>query len=136
MARIMEHPEWAERAEYANYKARLAHRDAFNQDIESVMVTRTTDEWMARFAGQVPAAPVYDVAQALENEFVAQRGAVVEARKRDGRTVRNVACPIRVSGDASPERAAPDLGADTDDLLAQAGLTSAQIDFLRSHGVI
>jgi crotonobetainyl-CoA:carnitine CoA-transferase CaiB-like acyl-CoA transferase len=76
------------------------------------------------------------VAQALENEFVAQRGAVVEARKRDGRTVRNVACPIRVSGDASPERAAPDLGADTDDLLAQAGLTSAQIDFLRSHGVI
>jgi len=136
MARIMEHPEWADRAEYANYKARLAHREAFNKDIESVMVTRTTDEWMARFAGQVPAAPVYDVAQALENEFVAQRGAVVEARKRDGRMVRNVACPIRVSGDASPERAAPDLGADTDDLLAQAGLTSAQIEFLRSHGVI
>lgn len=136
MARIMEHPEWAERPEYANYKARLAHRDQFNEDIESVMVTRTTEDWMSRFAGQVPAAPVYDVAQALDNDFVSQRGAVIEARKSDGRTVRNVACPIRMSDELMPDRAAPDLGADTDSLLAQAGLTAEQIEFLRSHGVI
>jgi crotonobetainyl-CoA:carnitine CoA-transferase CaiB-like acyl-CoA transferase len=136
MARIMGHPEWAERPEFANYKARLANRDQFNREIEAVMVTRGTDEWMQRFAGHVPAAPVYDVAQALDNPFVAQRAAVVEARKADGRTVRNVACPIRLSGETLPDRAAPDLGADTDALLAQAGLSDEQIAFLRQHGVI
>jgi crotonobetainyl-CoA:carnitine CoA-transferase CaiB-like acyl-CoA transferase len=136
MARIMDHPEWADRPEYSSYKARLAHRDQFNAEIEAVMVTRTTEAWMERFAGQVPAAPVYDVAQALDNPFVAARGAVAQARKADGRTVRNVSCPIRMSGDSVPDRAAPELGADTDDLLAQAGVTREQIEFLRCHGVI
>jgi len=136
MAQQMGHPEWAERPEYASYKARLAHRDLFNAEIESVMMTRSTAQWMECFAGQVPAAPVYSVGQALENPFAQQRGSIIEARKSDGRTVRNVAPPIRLPGEALPDRAAPDLCADTDAVLAEAGLTQDQIAFLRARGVI
>ncbi len=35
---------------------------------------RTTAEWLALFAGAVPAAPINDLAQALDNPFVTEHG--------------------------------------------------------------
>ena len=99
-------------------------------------MTDTTANWMKKFAGKVPASPVYNVAQALDNPFVQARAGVVAAHTPEGKEVMGVAAPIRCSGAVAPLRAAPAMGADTDALLTEAGFTAQQIQFLREHAVI
>ena len=91
---------------------------------------------MQRFAGTVPASPVYDVAQALQSEFVAERDGLVDFQYPDGRSARMIAAPIRVPGAALPTRAAPSMGADTEAELRAAGYSEERIAALRKAGVI
>jgi crotonobetainyl-CoA:carnitine CoA-transferase CaiB-like acyl-CoA transferase len=91
---------------------------------------------MALFAGKVPAAPVYDVAQALDNAFVAERAGVRDYAYPDGRKARMVAAPIRIPGVELPARAAPAMGADTEAELRAAGYSDERIAELRAAGVI
>ena len=91
---------------------------------------------MTRFGGKVPASPVYDVAQALDSSYVAERESLADYAYPDGRSARMIAGPIRIGGVELPRVAAPSMGADTDAMLTEAGYTSAQIDALRAAGVI
>jgi succinate---hydroxymethylglutarate CoA-transferase len=104
--------------------------------LDEALSARTTDEWMAHFAGSVPAAPVYDVGQALENGYVAERGGVVDYKYADGRSARMVAAPIRIPGVELPMRAAPAMGADTEAELRAAGFSPERIAALRATGAI
>jgi succinate--hydroxymethylglutarate CoA-transferase len=136
LAEKMGHPEWSERPEFKTFKDRLANRNQFNETLEAVFLTDTTNKWMKKFEGVVPAAPVYDVAQALDNPFVHSRHGVINASSTDGFSVAGVAAPIRCPGETVPANAAPALGEHTFDLLKQAGLSDQQIEFLREHAVI
>ena len=136
LAEALERPEWAADPDFASFEARLANRDRVTQMLDAALAARTTGEWLTRFAGRIPAAPVYDVAQALESEFVAERGGVQRFAYPDGRTVRMIAAPVRVPGTAPPTRAAPALGADTDAELRAAGYSDERIAALRAAGVI
>ncbi len=136
LAQTIGRPEWAQREQYNSYKARLANREQYNADIESVTITDTTENWMKKFAGKVPASPVYDVAQALDNPFLHSRQGVVKTQTPDGREILGVANPIKYAGDQAPLRAAPAMGADTDELLRQSGFSMDQIKILRDLAVI
>ena len=136
LAQAIGRPEWAQREQYNSYKARLANREQYNADIESVTITDTTENWMKKFAGKVPASPVYDVAQALDNPFLHSRQGVVKTQTPDGREILGVANPIKYAGDQPPLRAAPAMGADTDELLRQSGFSMDQIKILRDLAVI
>ena len=68
---------------------------------------RDDREWLERFGGRVPAAPVFDVKEALENPFVAERECVVNAEHPRFGKIRGVAAPVRVD-EPLPMRAAPD----------------------------
>lgn len=118
LAKIVGHPEWIDDPRYQNFKARLAHRDELTKDLDLALSTATTAEWMQRFGGQVPAAPVYNVAQALDSDYVRERGLVIESTHPERGSIRTLACPIRVPGEKLPTRAAPAMGADTDAILA------------------
>jgi len=129
-------PEWATDPDFATFKARLANRERVTQMLDTELKKRTTDEWIEHFAGAVPAAPVCDVAQALENDFVAERGGITEFTYPDGRSARMIAAPIRIPGVTLPTRAAPAMGADTEAELRAAGYTTESIAALRKAGVI
>jgi crotonobetainyl-CoA:carnitine CoA-transferase CaiB-like acyl-CoA transferase len=136
LAEALGKPEWIADPEFATFKARLANRERLTQMLDAALMTRTTDEWIAHFAGKVPASPVYNVAQALQSGFVAERGGVVDYSYPDGRAARMVACPIRISGATLPTHAAPPMGADTDALLREIGYPDERIAALRAAGVI
>ena len=136
LAEKMGHPEWSARPEFKTFKDRLANRVQFNETLETVFLTDTTNNWMKKFEGVVPAAPVYDVAQALDNPFVHSRQGVINATSPDGLSVAGVAAPIRCPGETAPTKAAPALGEHTYSLLKQAGLSDQQIQFLREQSVI
>lgn len=136
LADKMGHPEWSARPEFKTFKDRLANKSQFNETLEAEFLKDTTKNWMKKFEGIVPAAPVYDVAQALDNPFVHSRQGVINALSPDGLSVAGVAAPIRCPGESVPANAAPGLGEHTHVLLKQAGLTDQQIAFLREHAVI
>jgi crotonobetainyl-CoA:carnitine CoA-transferase CaiB-like acyl-CoA transferase len=136
LAQTLGRPEWATDPNFATFKARLANRERVTEMLDAALGERTTDEWMKRFAGSVPAAPVYDVAQALDNAFVAERDNVAGYSYPDGRKARMVTQPIRVAGAELPTRAAPAMGADTDAELRAAGYSNERIAALRAAGVI
>jgi crotonobetainyl-CoA:carnitine CoA-transferase CaiB-like acyl-CoA transferase len=124
-------PEWAEDARFRSFKDRLANRDLVNRLLDEALSARTTAEWLAHFAGMVPAAPVNDLKAALDNRFVAERGLI-----QDYDHVRMVAGPVRDSASEPPLRAAPALGADTDAVLRDCGFSDGEIAALRADKVI
>jgi crotonobetainyl-CoA:carnitine CoA-transferase CaiB-like acyl-CoA transferase len=136
LAQTLGKPEWTTDPQLATFKARLANRERVTQMLDAALMERTTAEWMERFAGAVPAAPVYDVAQALQNDFVAERDGIADFTYPDGRSARMIAAPIRVPGAELPTRAAPAMGADTEAELRAAGYSEERIAALRKAGVI
>ena len=130
-------PEWVRDPRFATFKSRLDNRVELNRLLDEALSARTTPEWMEAFAGKVPAAPVLDIAQALGNPFVRERGGTnAFTGSPHGGDIRMVASPIRVPGEDIPTRAAPGLGADTDDVLGSLGYSSDAIAALRKRGVV
>ncbi len=136
LCQLIGRPQWASDPDFAGFGARLANRERLTGMLDEALAARTTDEWMAHFAGKVPAAPVYDVAQALQSAFVAERGAVQDYAYADGRSARMVAAPLRFPGVELPARAAPAMGADTEAELRAAGYSDERIAALRAAGAI
>jgi crotonobetainyl-CoA:carnitine CoA-transferase CaiB-like acyl-CoA transferase len=129
----IDRPQWAEAPEYRTFKDRLAHRERLTEELDAVLQTQTTEEWMKRFAGKVPAAPVYDVAQALDNDFVAEQERLLEIPHGNG-SIRMIASPVRAG--EHPTRRAPAMGEDTQAVLQRAGYSDEQVAALRSAGAI
>jgi crotonobetainyl-CoA:carnitine CoA-transferase CaiB-like acyl-CoA transferase len=129
-------PEWASNEDYGSYKARLANRARLTADLDAVLGTATTEEWVGRLAGKVPVAPVYDVAQALENPFVAEQGRVMTAPHPDRGSIRTPACPIRCPGVDERIGIAPRLGEHTRELLRAIGYDEERIEALAAEKAI
>ena len=136
MAAALGRPEWAEGELYGSYAARLRHREQLTKDLDAVFSTAPTADWVKRLAGKVPVSPVYDVAQALENPFVQEQGCIMEAPHPARGTIRTVACPIRLPGEAPRVGIAPALGEHTDALLGEIGYDAARIARLREAGAV
>jgi crotonobetainyl-CoA:carnitine CoA-transferase CaiB-like acyl-CoA transferase len=117
LAQLIDRPEWASDPRYCNFKARLAHRDQLTEELDAVLMTATTEQWLKHFAGQVPAAPVNDVGQALDNPFARAQGLIVESQHPARGTIKTLACPIRCPGVTLPSQAAPRLGAHNQSIL-------------------
>jgi crotonobetainyl-CoA:carnitine CoA-transferase CaiB-like acyl-CoA transferase len=124
-------PEWAEDSRFRSFKDRLEHRELVNRLLDEALSARATAEWLAHFAGQVPAAPVNNLRQALNNPFVAERGRIAGFGP-----VRMVAGPVIDSAAEGPRNPAPPLGADTDAVLRECGFSAAEIAALTADGVI
>jgi succinate--hydroxymethylglutarate CoA-transferase len=130
-------PEWATDPRYCSFKARLANRAELTRDLDAALATRTTAEWMAELGGLVPASPVYDVGQALDNPFVREGGRVAAfTRPEGGETVHGLVGPVRIDGQAPPTMAAPAFGADTDSVLGRLGISAEAITALRADKVV
>ena len=124
------HPEWAEDPRFRTFKDRLANRDSVNTLLTEAFGTRNTAEWLDRFAGQVPAAPVNDLKAALDSPFVAERG-----RIGGFGAARMVEGPVRDAA-VAPHEPAPAFGADTDTVLEAFGFSPGEIAALRAERVI
>ena len=126
--------DWVSR--FPNFAQRLERREELTQMLDAEFSRHSTATWLGKLSGKVPVAPVYDVGEALENPFVAERGGVTDFSYPDGRKARLIANPIRLSDADLPRRAAPGLGADTDELLHGLGYSEERIAALRTAGAV
>jgi crotonobetainyl-CoA:carnitine CoA-transferase CaiB-like acyl-CoA transferase len=84
----------------------------------------------------VPVAPVYGLDQAMDNPWLVTTGMRDTVSHPDRDTIHVLANPIKVDGARLPNRAAPLLGADVDNVLAGAGYGADEIAELRAAGVV
>ena len=108
---------------YASASLRHRHREALASTIEHVTSTRPTAHWLAELqeAG-VPCAPILDFGQVFTDPHLLARSYFWDAPHRKVGPVRQLGSPMRFS--RTPVRrdaAAPMLGQDTADLLAELG---------------
>lgn len=119
-AELLGHAEWLDDPRFAEPAARLANRLALQDLIDSALGERPTDAWVALLSGEVPVAPVYDIAQALDNPFAAQVGMlnrVAHPAMPEG--MRMLSGPIRVNGARGADARAPWLGEHNADMLGK-----------------
>jgi crotonobetainyl-CoA:carnitine CoA-transferase CaiB-like acyl-CoA transferase len=114
---------------------RHANREALIAMIEAVTTTNTTAHWVSHLGGKVPVAAVNNLGEALDSEWMAANGMVTAVDHATG-PVRVLANPILVDGERLPNRAAPALGADTLDLLAEIGISADDAATLKAAGTI
>lgn len=125
-------PSWAEI--YPDFATRLKHRDRLTELLDKALSARTTDEWMAIFGGKVPASPVNDIGQALDNPFAQSTGQLIRYLAPDGTPVGSTGSAIRQPGEAPLANPAPPLAADQASVLAEMGLSEDEIERLRTAG--
>jgi formyl-CoA transferase/CoA:oxalate CoA-transferase len=123
---------------YATNPERVRNRDTLIPLLEEALVAGTSAEWadLLNEAG-VPAGPVNTVPAALDNPQVAAREMVVEVDHPSAGRLKMLGSPLKLSEQPpTVRRPPPTLGQDTDEVLAEAGLSSAQITKLREAGVV
>jgi crotonobetainyl-CoA:carnitine CoA-transferase CaiB-like acyl-CoA transferase len=127
-------PELATHADYATVEARRANRAALTAVLDEVFATATTAHWLQKLQGLLPAAPVYDLAQALDNPYLQSIGMLRELPHPGQGGYRVLANPIKLDGERLPSRRAPGLGEHTDSVLSELGYDAAAIAKLRAQG--
>ena len=107
-------------ARFSSIALRREHKAELVPLLDAAFVRRPTAGWMAALAGQLPIAPVYGLAQALDNPWVAAQGLVQPTPHPAAPGLRLLANPIKLDGQRLPGRACSNLGADTGVVLEAA----------------
>ncbi len=130
------HAEWKDDPRFRTFTERLEHRDEITRILDQALAERSTEQWLGILSGTVPVAPVNDIAQALDNPFVAEEGRLQSLTHPTDGTYRMVANPVRSSEGETPSQPAPGLGQHTNDLLDELGYSKERIDGLRDKSII
>jgi crotonobetainyl-CoA:carnitine CoA-transferase CaiB-like acyl-CoA transferase len=131
---VVGHPEEAERFTPADLQNRLGELYAA---VAKYSELHTTEEW-AQLCGQhsIPFAPVMDLDHAGEHDYWADGHMLDVAQHPTEGGYRVIGDPVKFSGAPSGvRRPAPDLGADTDEVLASLGWTEEQLADLHPEAV-
>ena len=121
-------------ARFATAVARRDHRDELTAILDLEFRREPTRHWLDRLQGLLPAAPVHDLAQALDNPYARSIGMVRNLPLPSRTDFRVLVNPIKLDGERLPSRPAPGLGEHTDELLREAGYDAEAIAALRAEG--
>jgi len=112
-------------------------QEVMHKRLEEIFVQKTRDEWVAELAHlDACFGPVNDLSEAFEDPQARARDMVVKVPTPMG-AMPAIGNPLKMLGDSAlPFRAAPGLGEQTDEVLAEAGFSSAEVDALRASGVV
>jgi len=119
---------------FATASDRRQNRDELTRVLDEEFLRGTTRQWLDRLQGVLPAAPVNDLAQALDNPYAHAIGMVKSLPHPSRADFRVLANPIKRDGERLPARTAPGLGEHTDELLHEVGYSDAEIAALRDLG--
>src|SRR5262249_50945996 len=105
-------PELKSDPRFCSQAARRRNRDLLTEVIDGELSRRTTQDWLRTFSGLLPAAPVFELDQALDSAFVGEIGMVRTVPHPPRGDFKVLANPLKIDGERPQQSAAPALGAD------------------------
>lgn len=138
LCEALDRPDLPQEPRFANLSVRFENRSELVEILSAEFRKRTTDAWMERLRGKVPAAPVYELDEALRQPFVQELGMLWDIEHPRLGPIREVGCPLDLPDtEPLPRRPASALGADTDAVLGEVGgFSRERIRELHEKGVI
>ena len=138
VARAIDRPELVDDPRFRDNSARLQHQDELDEIIAAWMAGKTQREVIDVFERHEAAiAPVYDISQIFEDPHFEARGAIVTVDDAELGPTRTADVFPRLSSTPGVVRhLGPRPGSDTDDVLAELGYTSEQIEGFREAKVV
>jgi crotonobetainyl-CoA:carnitine CoA-transferase CaiB-like acyl-CoA transferase len=122
---------------FKDWRARTDNEPALREIIETALAADEPKSWEARLtAADVPCATVWKIHEILEHPQLESRDVLQSVDTRYG-PLQLVGAGFRLAhGGPSIERQPPTLGEHTDEILAEAGYTPAEIERLRRDAVV
>ena len=139
LCNALEIPTLPEEPQFATPRARGQNREDLYTLVSGVVSTRPREEWLKAFEKHdVPAAPVVDQEEVIDQPQVRENNMVIETEHPVAGRVSTIANPVRLSAAAlDPQpRPAPLLGEHTDEVLGELGYSAEEVDSLRAEGVV
>ncbi len=136
LVRLLGVPAYEHDPRFATVAARAEHKAILVDLLESILTQHSTAHWIEVLGGQVPVAPVHDVAQALDSVHMQANGMVRAVPHPEQEDMRALANPIKINGARLDQFAAPALGADTVAVLTELGYASDDIARLQAARII
>lgn len=138
LCEVLELPGLPADPRFLTNEMRHTHREALMPLLEAAFAKRTRTEWLDKLnACGVPCAPVNTIADALVDPQVLHRGMVGKVEHTLGGEIGLLGNPIKMSRSPSaPVRSPPVFGQHTDEVLHDAGFSSAQIAQWREQGLV
>ena len=123
---------------FSSNAQRIRNRAALNALIDERMRGDTQQNWVARLnAAGVPSGRVQSLAEVFDDPQVAAQEMVLDVPHPGHGTVRMTGFPLKMSETpCRVNRPAPDLGADTEAVLAEFGIGAGEVAALKERGVI
>ena len=130
--------EWAHHPICVSTQERSRNRDAIHARIASIVLTKTSAEWVALLNELgVPCGPINSIDQVYADPQVRHLGLVGEVDHAILGRLALQRSPLQMSAAASDLRvSAPELGENTCEVLQEFGYASAEIDALIKAGVV
>ncbi|MEY2571497.1 MAG: hypothetical protein QOE63_1847 [Acidimicrobiaceae bacterium] len=119
LSRAMERPQWLTDPRYGDPISRLQHVDLLLDEIDDILLTRSTEEWIERFVAEgVPCAVVASLDAVLADPQIQALGAVQRSEHPSCGPMQQAGPPLHLH-DTPPviSRPAPQLGEHTDEVL-------------------
>ncbi|MFI0472410.1 CaiB/BaiF CoA transferase family protein [Halomonas sp. HMF6819] len=135
---VLKTPSLMEDTRFLTNFDRGQHVDELEAVLEAMMAERTVDEWLALCdSAGVPAGPINNFAQALDDEHYLARGMVQEMEHPVIGKMKTIGFPSKFSRTPSEIRSsAPLFAQHTDEVLGELGMSREQLDNLREAGCI
>lgn len=123
---------------YSTNERRVANRDSLESALSESFRKRGTHEWVTRLQGEgVPCAPVNSIEDVFSDPQVLHRGMVLETRHPSLGRITQLGLPFRfASEDFEVQRAPPQRGEHTTELLLEMGYTPDRVAELYKSAVV
>ncbi|MPZ63355.1 MAG: formyl-CoA transferase [Propionibacteriales bacterium] len=137
IAALIGRPELADDPNWSTPEARLPKLDKMFALIEEWTENHTKWEVMDQFnAVNVPCGPILSTKELIEDETLAQLGAVVDVEHPQRGTFKTVGCPLKLSDSPVDVRTSPALGEHNATIYGELGISADELDDLKSAGVV
>ncbi|MEU0092491.1 formyl-CoA transferase [Kribbella sp. NPDC006257] len=137
IANLIGKPELADDSDWNTPAARLDKLDKMFALIEQWTEQHTKFEVMEKLnALNVPCGPILSTQELIEDETLAELGAVVEVKHPQRGSFKTVGCPIKLSDSPVQVETSPGLGEHNSAIYGGLGIDTAELESLRAAGVV
>ncbi|HEX3862562.1 MAG TPA: CoA transferase [Stellaceae bacterium] len=138
LTEALEQPQWLEDARFRTPALRQENVEARLQLTQDVLIGRPSAEWLDRLTkADVPCAPVLTRNEVIRHPHVAAMQIIAEYDHPTAGRLRQTRAAARFSGTPTAiSRGAPALGEHTDEILAELGYSTGEIDAMHAGGAL